>query len=66
MELKPCPFCGGEAECITDNAFTQDAESYVRCRRCRAQTSRFISDDLLYDMNGKPNAAKAWNRRANE
>ena len=33
--LKPCPFCGGDAEIIlTGNDFIGYSKSQVRCKRC--------------------------------
>ena len=50
-ELKPCPFCGGEAK-LTD--LTQAPESWVECTECGART-RFFSNS--------EEAADAWNAR---
>ena len=62
VKLKPCPFCGGEAElvCTTDNHHSP----YVRCKygaylkpQCRAN---------MYPWHYKTaeEAIEAWNRRA--
>lgn len=50
-ELKPCPFCGGEAE-MREGSSTKP---YVRCKRCGCRTgsSRY-----------RGNVAKSWNARA--
>ena len=50
-ELKPCPFCGGEAE-MREGSSTKP---YIRCKRCGCRTgsSRY-----------RGNLAKAWNARA--
>lgn len=50
-ELKPCPFCGGEAKlckgwCELDN--------YVECSECDVRTK---------PENTKSGAIKVWNRR---
>ena len=48
--LKPCPFCGGDAEIIN----TQPYVYYVRCKICKGCSNEF----------GVPNVAiEKWNRR---
>jgi len=57
-ELKPCPFCGGEAH--YDVAVERQggyATYYVFCRYCGAETAMFSSI---------PDAVAAWNKRAVE
>ena len=49
-ELKPCPFCGGEAEV---RKFTATMV-FVQCKSCLAGTSAFVSE---------PEPVKVWNRR---
>lgn len=49
-ELKPCPFCGGEAEV---RKFTATM-IFVQCKSCLAGTSAFVSE---------PEPVKVWNRR---
>ena len=54
-ELKPCPFCEGEAHLIT-HKFTGAADSYgIECKSCRTQSYQF------YDT--PEDAIAAWNRR---
>ena len=51
-ELKPCPFCGGEASFVNCEIPPQ---WYVRCSKgCCEQTKLYLS---------KAEAKKAWNRR---
>ena len=52
-ELKPCPFCGGEAEIIDDVMGT-----ISRCRRCGAENGNGI-----YGEGGHKLALKDWNSR---
>ena len=55
-ELKPCPFCGGEAE--MQNYIT---EGTVWCSTCRATVTRRHGRD---GESGFYEAIAAWNRRA--
>lgn len=50
--LKPCPFCGGEAErteCLSG--------VFVQCHKCWVSTNVFSSQGA---------AARAWNRRVGD
>lgn len=53
-KLKPCPFCGGEAELVRNSS----GSYFVRCtdRQCAARTRLFHENE-----NG---ARASWNRRA--
>lgn len=52
-ELKPCPFCGGEAEITKASEY----QSYALCRACGASSD--------YDIHeNKEDIVRAWNRRA--
>ena len=67
MKLKPCPFCGEEAEFyrtpIKSNGGWCDSV-VVRCKACEARTNR-----VLYNAKKHPNdeeygeAVEAWNTR---
>lgn len=54
-ELKPCPFCGGEAELRINHC-----AAYVECKECEASTEHIL-DSPLYCAKDK--AVEAWNRR---
>ena len=61
-ELKPCPFCGGEAEIVPHRFFSEKlkawkTESYgVECKNCHTSGYQF--------WGCEEHAIKAWNRRA--
>lgn len=57
MELKPCPFCGGEAELYTywGGMGVHRYINVVRCKKCRCNSG---------EWKIKPKAVDAWNRRA--
>lgn len=53
-ELKPCPFCGGEA-CTMEEFDGFDTTQYsVQCQSCKIETMLF---------NERAEAIAAWNRR---
>ena len=55
MDLKPCPFRGGEAE-LAIVSFPAGDRYRVHCKDCGASTWPRIIESK--------NAIKAWNRRA--
>lgn len=61
-ELKPCPFCGGEAE-ISKGRFDGKDTSYVMCKKCEAW-GEFFFVSPKYASNER--AIKAWNRRVKD
>lgn len=59
IELKPCPFCGGEAKYIELIRCGTDSSGYVKCGKplpCCEQPR----------VRNKKFAVKAWNRRADD
>lgn len=60
-DLKPCPFCGGEANYLTEN-FGEYV--WVRCGVCGVQTSKYYKNAIIDGKNGEERVTTAWNRRA--
>lgn len=73
MNLKPCPFCGGEASTFYDveeGYAARYARILINCKRCDAsirRSKRFIESGKtnpgLSFMEAEKDAAEAWNRR---
>ena len=59
IELKPCPFCGGEAE-LVKYGLTGKFE-VVQCSDCGARTRVFDPD-----IKRGESVIDAWNRRAKD
>ena len=57
-ELKPCPFCGGEA--ALEHSSEGRGYSYVRCKKCHV---RGVSYCMKFDKSSYDEAIEAWNRR---
>lgn len=64
-ELKPCPFCGGEAGInLIGNMYTKTRKAEVMCKTfgcCCTQTVGAIRHDLEWCESA---VIKKWNRRA--
>ena len=59
-ELKPCPFCGGEAglrNTLAERKASSPTSAYVMCESCLASTSSFEGSTCV------SKAISAWNRR---
>lgn len=54
-ELKPCPFCGGEAEVVSHISFFDQLFFGVKCLYCGIQTSQYYREPTP--------AIKIWNTR---
>jgi len=64
VELKPCPFCGSEAELsntiIDKHAFGKIdyiREYYIQCYGCLVKTRRYLNKEI---------AIEKWNARVND
>ena len=55
-KLKPCPFCGGEAE-VYENEYENITLFMVACKNCGISTAGYDYEE---------DAIKDWNRRAGE
>ena len=58
MELKPCPFCGGEAHAALA-AYASGATAHALCDGCGAAVLGYGRGE-----RGLRDAAERWNRRA--
>lgn len=56
MKLKPCPFCGGEAEFIQEDIAGLYA---VNCKECKCRTPFQFN----FGEGSEKKALKVWNRR---
>lgn len=62
-KLKPCPFCGGEAEMKHVNSRGRKISSKVCCRECGIEGKTYLVD-VSYSSDEK--ATEAWNRRVSD
>ena len=54
-ELKPCPFCGGEARSVSKYSNNKKWKYFCECWLCSCRTQYFETEEK---------AIKTWNRRA--
>lgn len=79
VELKPCPFCGGEAKVYTTESRQSYRRAVAKCQTCfaelRCEGGGFhdfpeVDDEFekrrLSNERAKERVIKAWNRRATE
>lgn len=74
VELKPCPFCGGEGKVIDTHVYL-DKAIRIGCDECSCTTARVLIDHPQYnglELDEKTRytreeaiekAAELWNRR---
>ena len=60
-KLKPCPFCGGEAELEITGLYWD-----VNCKRWDVNCKRCLANVGAYKCYNKKQAVEAWNRRYKE
>lgn len=53
-ELKPCPFCGGEAELFTIYLYGKVKSYGIACKKCEMQSGT---------LKTKQSVIKRWNKR---
>ena len=66
-ELKPCPFCGGEAEKRYGHDIDNNISYAVICSVCHTGIFKANTGQNEWDAYGSMHEAiEAWNRRAKE
>lgn len=65
QELKPCPFCGGEARVTQWRDTLSPNTTWIECinPECQVMTDSFHHKD---HNKARELAAQVWNRRVNE
>ena len=63
-ELKPCPFCGGEAKLWSNHYAEEDLTLWqVRCNRDFLRKKCYMNDSFV-SFGTEEEAIEAWNTRA--
>jgi len=62
-ELKPCPFCGGDAEYHSDKGPTGEVYAWVGCNQCDAMS---VHCDVRSMQPEETHPIDAWNTRASD
>lgn len=60
-QLKPCPFCGSEAEMVSSQVAEDTTETWAYCKSCGARTEGF---EAAYSEH--EGVASDWNNRPTE
>lgn len=74
VELKPCPFCGGEAEIYPEVDMIMGKFWYIRCKKCYSRGSGIYESERELEPQEEyaaitgswKKAVEAWNRRVKE
>lgn len=61
-ELKPCPFCGGQAQ-LDHEGTGRNVYSKVRCMKCYCVTKGFM---ISTEHSSDEKAIEAWSRRVED
>lgn len=65
INLKKCPFCGGEAMIKSETALSGKYSSfYIKCSSCEIQTLSYV--DMGGDLKALKQAVEVWNRRESD
>lgn len=67
-KLKPCPFCGGEAEIKNFDGYHRYANGvvdFIQCKKCGGRTREYYTH-IKTEIDMRQEAIKAWNRRTND
>lgn len=71
-ELKPCPFCGGEAKIKAVNQKSYGLTIWCQCKKCGVKTEEYCpitnNEDTTLDSieKCKNTVLEQWNRRVND